>query len=113
MMVACILSGLSGLFAPSESSAAIQRLLPKAVELGWYLGLIIGGVIGLYGLVKNLLVERIGMTILTSISFGYLLVLINVSPRLLTFSLFIILFFSLACLIRIIQVNRLLKREAK
>ena len=110
MMLACILSGFFGLFTPGESSSAIQRLLPETIQVIWYVGLLLGGILGLYGLVRNMFIERISMTLLAGISIGYAFILFEISPRILTFSVFVIIFFSIACIVRIFQIRRLLKR---
>lgn len=111
LLVACILSGFTGIFAPEKASAAVQEILDSRVlQMVYYVGLAVGGCIALYGFVRNLFIERIGITLISGIILGYLLIILSTSPRSLAQALFMTFAFFAACVVRIIQITRLLKR---
>jgi hypothetical protein len=112
MMISCILSGSVGIFVPTSASAAVAHTLPRIVQLVWYGGLVAGGLLALYGEFRNLFIERLAVTMLTGIVIGYQVVIISVSPRPFTFASITTFAFSVACIWRIVQINRILKRES-
>lgn len=110
LLLGAIISGASGVFFPERASGALE-VLPRYVQLIWYISLVAGGLIALYGCIKNIFIERIGITLLMSISFGYVVVVLSaVSNRPLAVGLITTLSFSVACGIRVLQINRILKR---
>ncbi len=110
MFIACIFSGLSGLFIPNRFSSSFQSTLPHSIQLIWYTGLIVGGVVAFYGTLRNIFIERIGITILTGIILGFTIVIISHASRFLNASFFLTIAFLIACVIRIIQITRYIKK---
>lgn len=108
LMIACITSGLGGIIAPEKSSSVIAEILSRPFQIMWYTGLIIGGLVSIYGSFRNPFVERIGNTVLMGITAGYVIIVVGQTQRPLTVPLVITISFSLACVLRILQINRLL-----
>lgn len=73
LMVACLISGVSGLF-PHEQRGVIDQLAEGAAG-AWYTGLIVGGSVVLVGVCMrvptSLLVERVGLLLLTGLFLAY------------------------------------------
>ena len=43
VLATCVLSGAFGLFAPGTRSNAVEKAMPGALSLGWYIGLLLFG----------------------------------------------------------------------
>jgi hypothetical protein len=73
LMAACLISGVSGLL-PHEQRSIIDQLADGRAT-AWYAGLIFGGIVVLVGLFlrlpTSLLVERVGLLLLTGLFIGY------------------------------------------
>lgn len=73
LMAACLISGVSGLI-PHEQRSIIDQLADGGARI-WYAGLVVGGTIVLAGLFlqlpTSLLVERVGLLLLTGLFVGY------------------------------------------
>ncbi len=114
MLVACVATGTVGLFEPSSTSNVITTLLPTWEVTTWYGGLAVGGLVGLVGVFLNgvlsLLVERVGLIMLTCLTLAYsTAVVTQVGIRGTLPALFTGLF-AIACAIRFVYITTDLKR---
>jgi hypothetical protein len=113
LLVATSASGITGLFFRNESSRVVSNVLPSWILYVWYTGLVLGSVLALIGthinLKSKLQLEMAGVGILGSISTGYAIVLSFAGGRL-SYSVFLIVAFSAACLVRTWQIYRLLQK---
>ena len=89
LLGACILTGISGLITPHRTSPVVAHVLPTWELLTWYGGLVVSGSVALGGLfahgLASLLVERVGLVVLASITATYVAAVIaqgavSVSP---------------------------------
>ena len=75
LLVACVVAGIVGLISPADTASTVVKALPHWEALCWFSGLTLGGLVGLAGAfsrgVMSLLVERVGMVILTCLTFAY------------------------------------------
>lgn len=117
LLGAAFAAGLSGLFAKNETSQVVLDKLPIWVLYTWYLGLVIGAVLGLIGVHINvklkLHLELTGIGILGGISAGYSVLIAIASNRPFAYSVFITLAFSLACFARTVQLIKTLRKLDK
>lgn len=116
LLVACVVAGIVGLISPVDSASAVVKALPHWEVLCWFSGLTLGGLVGLAGVfsrgVVSLLVERVGMVILTCLTFAYSVSIVAqvgiaagaTLPALLTG------LFSVSCAIRFFNISADLKR---
>lgn len=111
LLIACVLGGVAGILRPDESSAVVEEALPRTIALVWYSGLTTGAVISLLGALKNIFIERIGVTLLAGMSLGYACIVIISSPRPLAFGSIITASFSISCVLRSIQLTGILRRR--
>lgn len=114
LLVACVFGGVGGFIDPSRASSVILEAVPRYILIIWYLAIAIGGTITLVGLLGKKLIflflERLGLVLLTGFSLGYSIILLTHINRPLALSALITLSFSIACLVRLIQVSRELQR---
>lgn len=113
MLVACIASGVSGLFSPVKTSPAIAKVLPFWEIYFWYGGLILGGSIAFVAVLgktlTSLYVERVGLTLLTGLCAAYGLAVIATTGYKLAFAVVFVVAFGVACAFRMKQIGRDLK----
>lgn len=114
MLAACVAVGTVGLCQPSSTSSVITSLLPTWEVTTWYAGLAVGGVVSLLGVslngVTSLLVERVGLIMLTCLTLAYsTAVATQVGIRGTLPALFTGLF-AIACAIRFVYITTDLKR---
>ncbi len=76
LLGACVLVGLSGIVVPAARSRSLVATFPPVAQLGWYVGILLGGALGILGIVRGcaigLLIERAAMIMLAGMcaSFG-------------------------------------------
>ena len=114
MLAACVATGVVGLCQPSSTSSVITSLLPAWEVTTWYAGLGVGGLVSLLGVflggVTSLLVERVGLIMLTCLTLAYsTAVITQVGIRGTLPALFTGLF-AIACAIRFVYITTDLKR---
>jgi hypothetical protein len=112
-VVACLISGVAGLF-PHEPSGVIDQLTGGGALI-WYSGLILGAAVTLgarfFDLPTSLLVERVGLYLLAGLALSYgvgIYLLIGFERARL--SGVIIMAFGVACTVRSWQIGRDLQR---
>lgn len=109
LLVVSVLSGLGGLLQQQDTSQIILQHIPTWELKVWYGGLIIGGVVSLFGAlhpsVSSMLVERVGLTILFTISLLYSIILLTVGQTPLSLSVLLTVGFSFACFVRCLQIS--------
>lgn len=114
MLVACILSGITGMFDPVGVSPAAARVLAPWLLYGWYGGLTLGGTIALYGLLcktlVSLAVERVGLIVLAAMSTLYATSILVGDPITLAFAASFVVSFGFACVWRVRQIAQELRR---
>jgi hypothetical protein len=75
LLIACLLAGAVGLTVPSSHGRAITASFPGWVQIGWYVGLLAGACLSMFGLIRgNLtgaLLERAGQLALAGFSTAY------------------------------------------
>lgn len=114
MLSACVATGVFGLVQPQATSGAITAALPHWEAVAWYAGLTAGGLLGLIGVfsrgVNSLLIERVGVVMLTCLTLAYSVAVIaqvgfkGVLPAAFTG------LFALACATRFVYITTDLKR---
>lgn len=114
LLVACVVVGIVGLVQPSSTSNAITSLLPGWEVVTWYAGLAGGGAVSLFGVFGSgltaLLVERVGLIILTCLTLAYsIAVVTQIGFRGALPALFTGLF-AVACAVRFVHITTDLKR---
>lgn len=76
LLGACVLVGLSGIVVPAARARSLVATFPPVAQLGWYVGILLGGVLGILGIVRGcargLLIERAALIVLAGMcaSFG-------------------------------------------
>lgn len=117
LMTAAVMGGISGLFARNETSQVAARILPYWILCIWYTGLVIGGILSLIGMfvnIKNrLLVKIAGISLLGGVGTGYTTLIGIAGGRYFTYTVLITAAFSLACIIRVIQLTKILHNPDK
>lgn len=80
LLVACILTGVSGLFSPLRTSPVVAHVLTLLELRIWYGGLLLSGSVALSGLfahgLASLLFERVGLVVLAAVAAIYAVVVI-------------------------------------
>jgi hypothetical protein len=114
MLSACVASGVVGLAEPQSASGVITAALPHWESVCWYGGLAAGGVVGIIGVfsrgVTSLLIERVGIVMLTFLTLAYSMAIITqVGLRGALPALFTGLF-AIACAVRFVYITTDLKR---
>lgn len=117
LLVACFAAGVVGFFQPQSSSGAINAALPYWQALCWYIGLTGGGLMGLIGVfnrgVNSLLMERVGVVMLTCFTFGYSAAVISQVGFRGIFPAVFTGFFAVACAVRSVYITVDLKNMEK
>lgn len=117
LMSAAVLAGITGLFAKNESSQLVSRILPYWILSIWYSGLVIGGALALIGMffsVKyRLLIKIAGISLLGGVGTGYTFIVAVAGHRPFAYPVLITGAFSLACIIRVIQLTKVLHNPDK
>lgn len=114
MLAACVLSGSASLINGGGSSA-LQRALDPWMVTAWALMLVIGGATALAGVLLRspswgVLIERIGLYLLTSaaLAYGATIVIANGKPAI--FAGVFVGTFGLSCGARAVQITRAVRR---
>lgn len=114
LLGACVLSGLSGLLAPSSLSLAVAKLLPQWVITMWCAGLAISGSVSIIGVlqrgVRSLLIERVGLAGLAGFGLMYSISIVSYAGLRATFAALFVAAFAAACVARFWQIGSDLKR---
>lgn len=117
LLAACVLSGLSGLIAPSSLSLAVAQLLPTWVVTAWCAGLVIGGSISILGVLRrglqSLLIERVGLIALTGLTLLYSVSIVTLAGPRATFAALFVAAFGAACVARFWQIGKDLTKADK
>jgi len=114
MLVSAAAVGVSRLLS-EPTSGSLERTLPPALLLAWYLLLTFGSVVSLMGVfwrgaIVGLLIERSGLWALTSACLVFGIALLSAGGvRGLAASLFLF-GFAAACLVRAVEIGRILSR---
>lgn len=108
LLIAAFLAGFFGLFFPQETSRAASVGVPWWVLLVWYTGLVVGSTLSLIGshlrFESKIHVEIIGLSILSFVTSGYSAIISVVSNRPFSYSVLVIVFFCIACVIRMFRL---------
>lgn len=108
LLIACILAGVGGILDPHSGPSSIQFTVPIIERYVWYVGLVLGGSIALFGAISrkifSLYIERVGLVLITGVSIPYGIILtLNVaapySPPVLSTDAF-----AVASLVRLVQI---------
>jgi hypothetical protein len=114
MLVACVATGVVGLFQPASASNVVTSLLPSWEVATWYSGLTLGGVVGLFGVsrkgVMSLMWERVGLIMLTFLMLAYSTAVITQVGVRGSLPAFFTGLFAIACAIRFVYITTDLKR---
>jgi hypothetical protein len=115
-LIVCVLSGGNGLVNPHGGSNIVNTLLPGWEVWVWYSGLALGGAVGLAGVlakgIASLLVERVALAILASLTLTYsAAVAVQVGERG-AFVALIVASFTAGCIARILMIQHDLKKAA-
>ncbi|MGH3673651.1 MAG: hypothetical protein ACRDSH_23980 [Pseudonocardiaceae bacterium] len=76
LLAACALVGLSGIAVPAARARSLVATFPPVAQLGWYVGILLGGVVGIIGITRGgaigMLMERAALIVLAGMcaSFG-------------------------------------------
>lgn len=113
LLAACLLSGVAGLIDPARGSQAVVNTIPSWELYIWYAGLAVGSLITLWGAlgrrVIHLYLERMGLSLLTGLTFGYVIALMSHISKPLALPTVVTMFFCVACFVRLRQINAELK----
>jgi len=114
LLVMCATVGVVGLCQPSATSNVVTSLLPTWEVIVWYAGLAIGGLVSLLGVflsgVVSLLIERVGLIMLTCLTLTYsTAVIAQIGIKGILPALFPALF-AVACVDRFARITADLKR---
>lgn len=112
MFVACILSGLLGIFLPEQATGLVARVLPQFLMI-YNFGLVVGGVMGLTGMLHHrkedvpfsLMIERLSLFFLGSLFVIYGIAIMVTSPSA-SAGAVTILSVPVVCAWRIYQITR-------
>lgn len=114
LLFACVLTGIAGLISPQQTSPIVAHLLQPWELEAWYGGLIATGVGALAGVLSRgltgLLVERVGLVFLASLSGMYAVAVAVQGGAALSFASAFTGFFCIASLARVWQIGRDLKQ---
>jgi hypothetical protein len=107
LLSACVLSGLAGLITPGANNSVINKLLPGWEVQAWYAGLLLIGAVALYGAARQkMLVERVGMAIMSALTLLYSVAVLAAAGDRAAFIALLVAAFSAACITRVVQINR-------
>lgn len=118
LLVVCFPYGIGGLISGSESRA-LETTFPQWAKYLWFVGLIMGSIVGVYGIYRNditgLLIERMALRELTLLSALYIGVAIFSAPSTVSTALgiSILLGFVISNIVRSIQIRNDLKNLPK
>ena len=114
MLAACVAVGGVGLIDPQATSGAITAALPHWQALCWYGGLVGGGLVSVIGVfsrgVVSLVVERVGVVILTCLMLAYTTAVITQIGIRGTLPAVFTGLFAVACAVRFVYISADLKR---
>lgn len=114
LLGACVLTGIAGLLSPQRTSPIVAHLLAPWELQAWYGGLILTGAGTLAGLflrgLTGLLVERVGLVFLASLSGMYATAIAVQGGVALSFASAFTGSFALASIARVWQIGRDLKQ---
>ena len=114
LLIACLLTGISGLISPEGTSPIVAHLLAAWELKAWYSGLTLSGAATLIGLfskgLTSLSVERVGLIFLGTISTMYSIAVAMQGGAALSFSSAFVGAFAIACMARVWQIGRDLKK---
>lgn len=116
-LIACVLAGISGLiFGASSPNLAVA--LPGDTQTYWFAGVLVGSVLGLVGAFSKpptgLVIERVGLALLSGLCGAYGVSIILNSANGALVGMFVTLAFGVASLIRVWQIGvdlRVLKEQ--
>lgn len=113
LLAAIVLTGVSGLISPQHTSPVVAHLLAPWELAAWYGGLVIAGTVSLAGLfsrgLMSLLVERVGLVVLASLSAMYAVAVVAQGGATLSLAAGTAGSFALASAARVWQIGRDLK----
>jgi hypothetical protein len=114
LLVACVLTGVAGLLSPVSTSPTVAHLLAPWELEAWYSGLILSGGATLVGVMatglSSLLIERVGLVVLASLSGMYAAAIAIQGHTPLTFAAAFTGAFALGCVGRVVQINGSLRK---
>lgn len=114
LLIVGVIAGLGGLLSSGQSSQVLQDELPRWVLIVWYGGLAITSAMSLIGIhFFKFYLAISGLSIMSSISVAYSLVIIFAGGRLLVFSALITFGFALAAMYRGYQLYQLLRKARR
>ena len=110
LLVACVLTGVSGLISPRLTSPVVAHLLASWELYAWYGGLFASGSVALAGLsargLTSLLVERVGLVVLASLSAMSAVAVAVQGGAALSFSSAFVGCFAVASVVRVWQIGQ-------
>lgn len=117
LLVAAFVGGIAGLLYRDETSPTVASVLPDWVLCTWYAGLTLGALLGIVGVhvrfTYKLQVEMVGISILGGISLGYAVTISIGGGRAFAYSVILVVFFSFACISRLIQLFKKIRKLEK
>lgn len=114
LLGASVLTGISGLISPQRTSPVVAHLLAPWELTAWYVGLVVSGGVALGGLfargLTSLLVERVALVVLASLSAMYAVAVAAQGGASLSFAAAVAGSFALASGARVWQIGLDLKK---
>lgn len=108
LLIACVLAGVAGIVDPHRGSSSVLKVLPMWELYVWYIGLTVGGTVTLFGQVRKTLpglyTERVGLLFLIGLCVIYTAAIVVAVGVSLALSALVIVFFAVACAVRIRQI---------